>query len=69
MKIGIDSFLFDNKVHDGPKIFLKRLKDSIIKKSNYLKCLHRNNIKRDDKFFGEKLIYSLIKYYLHEKKY
>ena len=31
MKIGIDSFLFDNKVHDGPKIFLKRLKDSIIK--------------------------------------
>lgn len=31
MKIGIDSFLFNNKVHDGPKIFLKRLKDSIEK--------------------------------------
>ena len=31
MKIGINSFFFDNKVHDGPKIFIKRLKDSIIK--------------------------------------
>jgi len=46
-----------------------RKKDSTIKKSNYMKCLYRNNIKRNDKLFGKNLIYSLIKYYLHEKKY
>ena len=46
-----------------------RKKDSMLKKSNYLKCLRRNNIKRNDKFFGKKLIYSLVKHYLHEEKY
>jgi len=46
-----------------------RKKDSKIKKSNYLKCLQRNKIRRNDKFFGKKIIYTLIKHYLYEKKY
>ena len=46
-----------------------RKKDSKVKRSNYLKCLQRNKIKRKDKFFGKKIILTLIKHYLNEKKY
>ena len=45
-----------------------RKKNFIKKKSNFLACLDRNNIRRTSKIYGKKLIYSLIKYYLNEKK-
>ena len=69
MKFAFGYFNLDYKKYISVnKIFIRK-RDSKIKKSNYLKCLYRNNIKRNDKFFGKKLIYSLIKHYLHEKKY
>ena len=43
--------------------------DSLSKKSNFIKCLKRNRIKRIDKIYGKKLIYKLIVHYLNEKKY
>ena len=46
-----------------------RKKDVKNKKSNYLKCLKRNNNKRNSKVFGKKIVYKLIKHYLNEKKY
>ena len=45
-----------------------RKKDFIFKKSNFLVCLDRNNIRRTSKIYGKKLIHSLIRYYLNEKK-
>ena len=69
MKFAFGYFNLDYKRYISVNKKFIRKKDSTIKKSNYLKCLRRNNIKRNDKFFGEKLIYSLIKHYLHEKKY
>ena len=61
-KLDYKKFILTNKK------FIRK-KDSTIKRSNYLKCLKRNKIKRDDKFFGKKIIYTLIKHYLYEKKY
>ena len=45
-----------------------RKKDFISKKSNFLDCLVRNNIRRTSRIYGKKLIHSLIRYYLNEKK-
>ena len=69
MKFAFGYFNLDYKRYILVNKKFIRKKDSTIKKSNYLKCLRRNNIKRNDKFFGRKLIYSLIKRYLHEEKY
>ena len=44
-----------------------RKKDFEIKRSNYSHCLRRNNMSRNPKIFGKKLIHTLIKYYLNEK--
>ena len=44
-----------------------RKKDFISKKSNFLVCLNRNNIRRTSKIYGKKIIHSLIRYYLNEK--
>ncbi len=44
-----------------------RKRDFIEKKSNYLSCLKRNNLKRHSKIYGKNLINRLIKYYLYEK--
>jgi len=43
-----------------------RKNDVQIKKSNYLRCLNRNNLKRKDKYYGKKLINKLINYYKNE---
>ena len=45
-----------------------RKKDFLIKKSNFTSCLNRNNIKRNSKVHGKKLINLMIKFYLNEKK-
>ena len=47
---------------------LLRKKDFKLKQSDHISCLKRNNIKRKSKIYGKKLIYTLIKYYLNEKK-
>ena len=44
-----------------------RNKEIMEKKSNYIKCLKRNKIKRRNNIFGEKIIKNLIKYYLEKK--
>tara|TARA_B100000795_G_scaffold181474_1_gene137537 strand:- start:1708 stop:2664 length:957 start_codon:yes stop_codon:yes gene_type:complete len=50
------------------KKFLRK-KDVLQKKSNYLRCLKRNNLKREPKIYGKKIIELLIEHYLNEKKY
>ena len=50
------------------KNFLRK-KDFKTKNSDYSLCLKRNNIKRRSKIYGKKLIYTLIDYYLNEKKF
>ena len=45
-----------------------RKKDFISKKSNFLVCLNRNNIRRTSKIYGKKIIHLLIRNYLNEKK-
>ena len=50
------------------KKFIRKA-DPEIKKSNYLKYLRKNKIKRVDKIYGKKLIYKLIIHYLNEKKH
>ena len=49
------------------KSFLRK-KDFKIKRSNYSFCLKRNNIRRQNKIYGKKIVYALIKYYLNETK-
>jgi len=44
-----------------------RKKDFISKKSNFLFCLNRNNIRRTSKIYGKKIIHLLIRNYLNEK--
>ena len=39
------------------------------KKSDFKKCLKRNNIKVNFKIFGKRLIHKMIKFYLNERKY
>jgi len=46
-----------------------RPKDFLTKKSEFKLCLKRNGIKRNSKIYGKKLIHTLIKYYLNEKKF
>ena len=50
------------------KKFIRKA-DPEIKKSNYLKYLRKNKIKRVDKIYGKKLIYKIIIHYLNEKKH
>ena len=45
-----------------------RPKDFSTKKSEFKYCLKRNGIKRKSKIYGKRLIHTLIKYYLDEKK-
>ena len=47
---------------------LLRKKDFRLKHSDHVSCLKRNNIRRESKIYGKKLIYTLIKYYLNERK-
>mgnify|MGYP001170814589 CR=1 FL=1 len=49
------------------KSFLRK-KDFKIKRSNYSFCLKRNNIRRQNKIYGKRIVYALIKYYLNETK-
>ena len=49
------------------KNFLRK-KDFRLKHSDYISCLKRNNINRKSKIYGKKLIHTLIKYYLNEKR-
>ena len=49
------------------KYFRKRDVDNT--KSNYLDCLKRNEMKRNPKIYGKKIIHLLIKHYLNEKEY
>ena len=45
-----------------------RKKDFKSKRSDYKSCLKRNNMKRNPKIYGKKLIYKLIKIYLKKTK-
>ena len=56
------SFITVNKSFIRPKDFLT-------KKSEFKLCLKRNGIKRKSKIYGKRLIHTLIKYYLNEKKF
>ena len=47
---------------------LSRKKDFRLKRSDYSYCLRRNNMFRKPKIYGKKLIHTLIKHYLNEKK-
>ena len=38
------------------------------KRSDYIRCLQRNNLKRKNKIFGKMLITKMVKYYLNEKR-
>jgi len=58
---------YKNFILQNKKFFRKY--DVEIKRSDFKKCLKRNSINRKTKIFGEKLVYTLIKYYLNEKKY
>ena len=61
-------FNLDFKKFVSFKKNLLRKKDFRLKHSDYKYCLKRNNIKRKSKIYGKKLIYTLIKYYLNEKR-
>ena len=61
-------FNLDFKKFVSYKKNLLRKKDFRLKHSNYTSCLKRNNINRKSKIYGKKLIHTLIKYYLNEKK-
>ena len=54
-------------VYEDKKLFRKS--DFNFKKSNYTSCLKKNNLYRNPRIFGKKLIIKLIKFYLNEKKY
>lgn len=69
MKFAFEYFGLNFKKYISVNKKFIREKDSKLKKSNYLQCLRRNNIKRKDKFFGKKIIYRLIKHYIYEEKY
>ena len=69
MKFAFEYFGLNYKKYISVNKKFIREKDSKLKKSNYLQCLRRNNIKRKDKFFGKKIIYRLIKHYIYEEKY
>ena len=47
---------------------LLRKKDFRLKHSDHISCLKRNNIIREPKIYGKRLIHTLIKYYLNEKR-
>ena len=61
-------FNLDFKKFVSYKKNLLRKKDFRLKHSNHIPCLNRNNINRKSKIYGKKLIYTLIKYYLNEKR-
>ena len=61
-------FNLDYKKFISYKKNLLRKKDFKLKQSDHTSCLKRNNIKRKSKIYGKKLIFTLIKYYLNEKK-
>ena len=61
-------FNLDFKKFVSYKKNLLRKKDFTIKCSDYISCLRRNDMNRKSKIYGKKLIYTLIKYYLNEKK-
>ena len=60
LKLDYKNFIQSNKKFERKRDFLK-------KKSNFISCLKRNNLKRDSKIYGKILINRLIKYYLHEE--
>ena len=62
LNINFRDFILINK-----KFFRKA--DFTLKKSDFKKCLRRNNLKRKSKIYGKTLIQELIKYYQNENKY
>ena len=65
LKYAFEYFNLDYKKYilSNDKIFLRQ-KDILEKKSKWKDCLKRNNIIREDKIFGKKLIIKLINHYL-----
>ena len=61
-------FKLDYRKFVSYKKNLFRKKDFRLKQSNHISCLKRNDMTRKSKIYGKKLIYTLIKYYLNEKK-
>ena len=62
LNINYRDFILINK-----KFFRKA--DFAMKKSDFKKCLKRNNLKRKSKIYGNKLIQKLLKYYQNENKH
>tara|TARA_B100001029_G_C15037695_1_gene441319 strand:+ start:216 stop:1154 length:939 start_codon:yes stop_codon:yes gene_type:complete len=56
-KLDFKEFVFFDKKYS-------RKRDISHIRSNYTKCLKRNNLKRKNNIFGKKLIHKLIRYYL-----
>ena len=61
-------FNLDFKKFVSYKKKLLRKKDFRLKHSDHISCLKRNNIIREPKIYGKRLIHTLIKYYLNEKR-
>jgi GDPmannose 4,6-dehydratase len=61
-------FDLDYKLYTQTDKNFIRKKDFLVKRSNFIPCLKRNNMQRISKVFGKKLIHLLIKHYLNEKK-
>jgi len=61
-------FNLDFKKFVSFKKNLLRKKDFRLKHSDHISCLKRNNMNRKSKIYGKRLVHTLIKYYLNEKK-
>ena len=68
LKYAFEYFSLDYKkfIRVDKKFYRKN--DVKNKKSNYLKCLKRNKLKRKDKYYGKTLIIKLINYYQKQHK-
>lgn len=67
LSYAFEYFNLDYKEFIQANIKFKRENDFYYRRSNFTNCLKRNNIKRNSKIYGKKLIHKLIKNYLNEK--
>ena len=69
LKFAFEYFKLDYKDFIKVKNVYLSKNEVKIKKTNYLQCLKKNNIKINFKIFGGILIKKMIKFYLNEKKF
>lgn len=67
LSYAFEYFNLDYKEFIQTNTKFKRKNDFYLRRSNFTNCLKRNNIKRNSKIYGKKLIHKLIKNYLNEK--